>query len=82
MVEEIAWRYLEKASIELTRNPKSDSLTKHIDITCHYVGEQVENKLISVRYYRTENMFSDIIANRLSKFQFEKFRRMFGLTEV
>ena len=36
-------------TMELTKNPKFQNRTKHIDVSYHYVREQVDNKNISVK---------------------------------
>ena len=37
-----------QGTIQLTKNPKSDSRTKHIDIRYHFIREAVKNRLFIV----------------------------------
>ena len=39
-----------KGAIELSRSPKFHNHTKHIDISYHFVQEQVEHNTISIKY--------------------------------
>ena len=67
---------------ELTKNPKFHNRTKHIDVSYHFVREQVDNKVVSVKYCRTEDMLADVMTKGLSKVQFERFRVMLGLIKI
>ena len=71
-----------QGTIELTKNPKFHNRTKHIDVSYHFVREQVDNKVISVKYCRTEDMLADVMTKGLSKVQFERFRDMLGLIKI
>ena len=71
-----------QGTIELTKNPKFHNRTKHIDVSYHFVREQVDNKVISVKYCRTEDMLPDVMMKGLSKVQFERFRDMLGLIKI
>ena len=71
-----------QGTMELTKNPKFHNRTKHIDVSYHYVREQVDNKNISVKYCRTEDMLADVMTKGLSKVQSERFRGMLGLVKI
>ena len=71
-----------QGTMELTKNPKFHNRTKYIDVSYHYVREQVDNKNISVKYCRTEDMLADVMTKGLSKVQFERFRDMLGLVKI
>lgn len=68
-----------KGAIELSRNPKFHSWTKHIDVAYHYVREKVHENIISVKYCSSENMLADIFTKGLSKDTFQEFRNMLGV---
>ena len=72
-----------QGTIELiTKNPRFHNRTKHIDVSYHFVREQVDNKVISVKYCRTEDMLADVMTKGLSKVQFERSRDMLGLIKI
>ena len=68
-----------QGSISLSKNPKSHSRTKHIDIKFHYVREAVEKKEVNIIYCATEKMTADIMTKPLPKVKFEEFRSDMGL---
>ena len=69
-------------AIELSKNPKFHNRTKHIDISYHFVREQVEQKAISVKYCPSENMLADIMTKGLSKIAFERLRDKLSVKEI
>ena len=69
-------------TIALTKNPKSDSCTKYIDIKYHFIREAVENKVVKLAYSHTEKLISDILTKGLPKPNFEELRLMLGVTMV
>ena len=71
-----------QGAIELLKNPKFHNRTKHIDVSYHYVREQVNLNIISVNYCPTEDMIADVMAKGLSKTVFEKFRNKLGVLEI
>ena len=71
-----------QGSISLSKNPKSHSRTKHIDIKFHYVREAVEKKEINIIYCATETMTADIMTKPLPKVKFEEFRSDMGLAPL
>ena len=68
-----------QGSISLSKNPKSHSRTKHIDIKFHYVREAVEKKEVNIIYCATEKMTADIMTKPLPKVKVEEFRSDMGL---
>ncbi len=44
-----------QGAIQLSRNPRFHNRTKHIDISFHFIKEQVSRNVVSVKYCRTEN---------------------------
>ena len=63
-----------QGAIELSKNPKFHNLTKHIDISYHFICERVLSKKISVTYYSMDNMLADVITKGLTRDNFKKFR--------
>ncbi|CAB4037181.1 Hypothetical predicted protein [Paramuricea clavata] len=63
---------------ELSKNPKFHNRTKHIDVSFHFIREQVNRNIVCVKYCRTENMLADVMTKALPKVYFERFRDMMG----
>ena len=69
-----------QGAIELAKNPKFHNRTKHIDVSFHFIREQVNLKAISVKYCPTKDMLADIMT--LSKIAFQRFRDNLGVKEI
>lgn len=68
-------------AIQLSKNPKFHSRTKHINVSYH-IREQVSKKTVSVKFCASNDMLADIMTKGLSKVQFEKFRNMLGVMGI
>ena len=71
-----------QGAIQLSKNPKFHSRTKHIDVSYHYIREQVNQNTVSVKYCASKDMLADIMTKGLSKVSFQKFRDMLGVFEI
>ena len=71
-----------QGAIELAKNAKYHSRTKHIDICHHFVRERVVSNEIRVIYCRTEDMVADIMTKGLPKPTFEKLRDLLCVCDV
>jgi hypothetical protein len=59
-------------SIFLSQNKTSEKRTKHIDMKCHFIREQIQNGLVTVEFVRTSENHADAFTKNLGseKFQF------------
>ena len=71
-----------QGAIELAKNAKYHSRTKHIGICHHFVRERVVSNEIRVIYCRTEDMVADIMTKGLPKPTFEKLRDLLSVHDV
>ncbi|GJS47403.1 hypothetical protein Tco_0597524 [Tanacetum coccineum] len=64
--------YDNKSAIALCYNNVQHSRSKHIDIRCHFIKEQVENGLVELYFVRTEYQLADIFtkASRRERLKF------------
>ena len=53
-----------------------------VDVSYHYVREQVNLNIISVKYCPTEDMIADVMTKGLNKTVFEKFKNKLGVLEI
>ena len=63
-----------QGAIEISRNPRFHSRTKHIDVTFHFIRERITLNEIRVVYYPSSDMLADIMTKGLTKSRFEKLR--------
>ena len=63
-----------QGSIAQCYNPTNRAATKHVDVSDHYIREQVDRKRVTVSYVDTKDMDADIFTKPLEKASFIKHR--------
>ena len=71
-----------QGAIELAKNDKYHTRTKHIDICHHFVRERVFSEEIKVIYCPSDSMVADIMTKGLPKSSFEKLRQEIGIQNI
>ena len=71
-----------QGAIDLSRNSKHHSRTKHIDISFHFIRERIVTGEINVIHCSTNDMIADIMTKALPKPKYEKFRELLGVCSV
>jgi hypothetical protein len=64
--------------ISMTKNNRTDDLTKHIDMKYHYIREQVEANKIAVHYCATNFMVADFLTKPINTRKFQWCRDKLG----
>lgn len=68
-----------QGAIALTKDPRSHSQTKHIDIQWHFVRDQVETGAVQVEWVPTKDMAADGLTKALTNDNFAAFIHQIGL---
>ena len=68
--------------IELAKNPRFHNRIRHIDVSFHYINEQVNLKTVSVKYCPTNLMLAYIMTKGFSRNAFETFRDNFRVKKT
>lgn len=70
-----------QSCVKLSVNPVFHDITKHVEITYHYIRDMVLRKAIQLRYISTDEQTTDILTKPLSRVKFVYFRDKLGIVE-
>lgn len=68
-----------QGAIDLSKKPVQHGRTKHIEVQCHWIREQVEKGIITLRHIPTEHMTADLLTKPLHPKKLIHFRSSSGL---
>ena len=68
-----------QSAISLAKNPIFHNRTKHIDIQYHFVRENMEKGLISLKYHPTESLVADGLTKAIPNPKFNQFVKDLGI---
>ena len=71
-----------QSAISLARNPQFHGRAKHIDIRHHFACEKVNDGTVELNYCPTNDMVADMLTKGLSGVNFERVRKMAGVTPI
>ena len=63
-----------QGAIALAKSSVIGRRSKHIDVRLHYVREQVENEIVTLKHCKSEDMLADILTKPLAAVAFTRFR--------
>jgi hypothetical protein len=67
------------SAIELAKNPTYHARTKHVDITYHFVRENLLSKKIDLVYENTSTILADNLTKSTSYNKFQDYKYRIGL---
>nr|GEY75338.1 retrotransposon protein, putative, unclassified [Tanacetum cinerariifolium] len=68
-----------KSAIALCCNNVQPSWSKHIDIRCHFIKEQVENRVIKLYFINTEYQLADLFTKAIGRDRIEFLINKLGM---
>ncbi len=70
------------SAIKLAKNPKFHDRMKHINTKYHLIRHHVEAKTIHLHHCSTNEQIADIFTKVLGRKKLERFKTIFGLTNI
>ena len=67
-----------QSAIQVTKNPIAYSKMRHFELHFHYLRQLVQEKVVTLVYYKIDDQIIDILTNSISEEKNCKFHTLLG----
>ena len=71
-----------QSALSMARNYQFHYCTKHTGIKYHFIGEQINDRRVELKYCLTEGMIADVLTKGVSQERLGKLGQMCGLSYI
>ena len=71
-----------KATIKIAHNPIQYDRTKQVEVDCHFIKENIDEKIIHFSFIKSEDQLADVLTKVVSRRVFHGVINKLGMIDI